>query len=73
VPVVRDLGRGLELCRIHALPEDLAAAALQPGPLVLDLRYVHGGVPEAAALDAFVRRRSSPRTPVFLLIRAPCL
>jgi hypothetical protein len=66
-PLERDLGLGLAYLRVHALPGDLAVAPAAGRPLVLDLRYVHGGPAEAAGLLAWLRLHAGPRMPVFLL------
>jgi hypothetical protein len=52
-PKVCDLGLGLTYHRLRHLPADLPKPDAAPRqPLVLDLRYVHGGTADAATLDA---------------------
>ena len=66
-PLQRDLGQGLAYLRVHTLPADLAAPTDPGHPLVLDLRYVPGGPPEAAGLLAWLKQHAGVRSPVFLL------
>jgi hypothetical protein len=70
-PLERDLGQGLAYVRVHALPADLPdPAAFGRRPCVVDLRYVAGGDPEAAALLAWLKRVAGVHSPVFLLANA---
>ncbi|MES2696603.1 MAG: hypothetical protein V4773_24250 [Verrucomicrobiota bacterium] len=69
-PLEHDLGQGLRLYRIHALPADLPATAPAEGkaaPCVVDLRYVQTEAEGATAFEAWLRFRAKPRTPVFVL------
>ncbi len=68
-PFERDLGRGLQLERIHTLPGDLPKndPKAKPTACVLDVRYVTGDAEAANVLEAWVRFHASPRTPVFIL------
>jgi len=70
-PLEKDLGEGLTYFRAHVLPEDLPAATVKPGPMVLDLRFVTFHEKAENALDAWLTFRASARTPVFLLLDSP--
>lgn len=67
-PLEKDLGEGLAYFRAHALPEDLPAAAVKSGPIVLDLRFVTPHENAETALDAWLKFRATPPTPVFVLL-----
>ena len=67
-PAERDLGQGLEYFRVHELPADLPPENLgSKRPCILDVRYVRGGRPAAAALLFWLKAHAGPRSPVFLL------
>lgn len=65
----RDLGQGLKFFRIHELPADLPSTekAGKPLPCVVDVRYARGDVESAKAFEAWLRFRSQPRVPIFVL------
>lgn len=68
-PLERDLGQGLAYCRVHRLPADLPGTApKQTRALVLDLRYTASNNAGAAALDAWLKFRAGPSSPVLLLV-----
>lgn len=65
---VRDLGRGLVYYRVHQLPADLPnIAAADKRVCIVDLRYTDGNAEAANALEAWLKNRAAPRTPVFVL------
>jgi hypothetical protein len=66
--IERDLGQGLAYVRVHSLPADLPPTPAKPGPLVLDLRYARGNPDAATTLGAWLKFRTSARTPVFILV-----
>lgn len=69
-PLERDLGQGLRLYRLHALPADLPPpgdAAGRPAPCVVDVRYLRADTDAATAFEAWLRFRAKPRVPVFVL------
>jgi hypothetical protein len=68
--VSRDLGQGLGYFRAHALPDELPPASVKPGPMVLDLRFTSAEGSANTALDAWLKFRATPETPVFLLINS---
>lgn len=70
-PLTRDLGLGLTYHRAAALPADLPTTeAGRKQPCVLDLRYAQGDATAGAALQAWLKFRAAPRTPVLLLVNA---
>ena len=72
-PLERDLGHGLKLYRVHALPADLPPNPSGEGrapPCVVDVRYVRADADAATALQAWLRFRAKPRSPVFVLANA---
>lgn len=72
-PLERDLGQGLKLYRVHALPADLPPNPSGEGrvpPCVVDVRYVRADEDAATALQAWLRFRAKPRSPVFVLANA---
>jgi hypothetical protein len=70
-PRPSDLGLGLVYSRVHHLPGDLPAdPSVRGHPCVLDVRYVAGEGPAAAALAGWIRAHAGPRTPVILLANA---
>lgn len=69
-PLARELGQGLALHRVRALPGDLPAADARRQPLVLDLRYVPGDAAAATALQTWLRAHATQRTPIFVLANA---
>lgn len=70
-PLEKDLGEGLAYFRAHVLPEDLPAASVKRGPIVLDLRFVTSHENAENALDAWLTFRASARTPLFVLLDSP--
>ncbi len=69
-PLARDLGDGLRYFRAKSLPDDLPAADVAAGPLVLDLRYAKAESAAGVALEAWIRFRAAPRRPVIVLVNA---
>lgn len=69
-PIEADLGDGLRYHRAHALPAELPSPAGKPFPLVLDLRYATADQAAATALDAWVKFRAAPATPIIVLVNA---
>ena len=70
-PVEREVGNGLVYVRVHQLPADLPAKpAGKVPPCILDVRYVEADTEGANALEAWLKSRSTPRTPVFVLANA---
>jgi hypothetical protein len=72
-PLERDLGHGLRLYRVRALPADLPPASESGGKAaacVVDVRYVFAEADAAAAFGAWLRFRAKPRAPVFVLANA---
>lgn len=72
-PREHDLGQGLRLYRIHALPADLPpapAAGTRPAPCVVDVRFLPADEAAATALIAWLKFRAQPRAPVFVLANA---
>ncbi|MBI5771268.1 MAG: hypothetical protein HZA93_26070 [Verrucomicrobia bacterium] len=66
--LARDLGEGLAYHRVQRLPADLPASPdSAPRPVVLDLRYVLATNGDATALEAWVRFRATPRSPILIL------
>src|SRR5581483_5396160 len=67
-PVERELGQGLVYYRVHALPADLPTnEGARKQPCVLDLRYVRADAATATVLQAWLRFRAGPHTPIFVL------
>lgn len=73
-PLERDLGQGLKFYRVHELPADLPpnppASSGRVPPCVVDLRYVRADADAATAMQAWLRFRAKPRSPVFVLANA---
>jgi hypothetical protein len=66
--LVRDLGQGLWLYRVHELPADLPTpASPHPAPCIVDLRYAKAGELDASVLRAWIKVNASARTPIFVL------
>jgi hypothetical protein len=66
--LVRDLGQGLTLYRVHDLPADQPSPQSgRPGACVLDLRYAKSDEPSAATLRAWIKFNVSVHSPVFIL------
>lgn len=67
-PPERDLGEGLVLVRVRQLPADLPAKpAGKPPACVVDVRYVQADAETAAAFQAWLRFRATPRSPILVL------
>jgi hypothetical protein len=67
-PLERDLGHGLVYVRVHEVAE-LPTKTI-PGrapPCILDLRYVNADANAATACLAWLKQRSTTRSPVFVL------
>lgn len=72
-PLEREVGHGLRFYRIRELPADLPPAPPAEGrvpPCIVDVRYVRADAAAATALEAWLRFRAKPRTPVFVLANA---
>ena len=69
-PLEKDLGEGLAYFRVHDLPQDLPAASVKSGPIVLDLRFATSHDDAGTALDAWLSFRATAPTPVFVLLDA---
>jgi hypothetical protein len=69
-PLQKDLGEGLAYFRVHELPQDLPAASVKPGAIVLDLRFATAHEDAGTALDAWLSFRATAPTPVFVLLDA---
>ena len=67
-PIARELGENLRYFRAHVLPNDLPAANVTPSPVILDLRYTKAESEAATALDAWLKFRATPQTPVVVLL-----
>jgi hypothetical protein len=66
--LVRDLGQGLFLYRVHELPADLPSpGTARPGPCVVDLRFAKADDDGASVLRAWIKVNASARTPIFVL------
>jgi len=66
--LVRDLGQGLFLFRVHELPQDLPSPiSAHPAPCVVDLRFAKSDDEDAAVLRAWVKVNASARAPIFVL------
>jgi len=75
-PLVQDLAENLHYIRTHILPNDLSAAELKTGAVILDLRFALAEVGALSALDAWIRVQATSSTPVIVLINpdtAPAL
>lgn len=76
-PLARDLGNGLTYVRVHAVPQDLPTdKTAENHGCVLDLRYAQGSAEVAPVLEAWLKFRATPRTPIFVLVNgstAPAL
>lgn len=68
-PLEADLGQGLRLYRLAALPADLPprVEGSRPPPCVIDVRYLSTDEAGALAFTAWLRFRATPRSPVFVL------
>ena len=67
-PVERDVGDGIRYLRSHVLPADLPSANVKSAPMILDLRYTTAEPEAATALDAWIKFRALPHTPVIVLL-----
>ena len=74
--IERPIADNIRFLRSHVLPADLPGSDIKTGPIVLDLRYTLAEAEAAVALDAWLKFRATPRTPVVILINpdtAPAL
>ena len=70
-PLEREAGGGLAYIRIHKLPDDLPGKpAGRIPPCVVDVRYVNADPEAAKAFSAWLKGRSTARSPVFVLANA---
>ncbi|MEO6001731.1 MAG: hypothetical protein ABIZ04_22090 [Opitutus sp.] len=69
-PVERDAGEGVRYLRSHVLPADLPSAEVKNGSMILDLRYTTAEPEAATALDAWLKFRAQPHTPVIILVNS---
>jgi hypothetical protein len=69
-PVNHELADSLLYFRAEVIPRDLPPADVKSGPLILDLRFALAEADATTALDAWLKLRATPVTPVFLLINS---
>lgn len=62
-----DLGQGLRYVRVHRLPGDLPTSGDAPGSLAIDLRFSASEAGGVEALAAWLKFRTSPARPTFVL------
>ena len=68
--ISRELGENLRYFRAHVLPAELPAADVPPSPIILDLRYTRTEPGAANALDAWLKFRATPTTPIVVLVNS---
>jgi hypothetical protein len=70
-PMERAIGSGLVYVRVHTVPGDLPVKPVGRVPAcIVDLRYVAADVNQATDFSAWLHRRVTPRSPVFVLANA---
>ena len=70
-PITREIGHGLVYVRVHTLPADLPVEpAGRVPPCIIDVRYLDADGKAAADFSAWLHRRATPRSPVFVLANA---